>query len=50
MLHAIEATAMILIWNAGIVALVACLATAFGRRMLRWTASRFAPGRQGLGA
>jgi hypothetical protein len=43
LLHPIEATAMILIWNAGIVALVAGLATVFGRTMLRWTAARFAP-------
>jgi hypothetical protein len=43
LLHPIEATAMILIWNAGIVALVAGLATVFGRAVLRWTALRFAP-------
>jgi hypothetical protein len=45
LLHPIEATAMILIWNAGIVALVAGLAAAFGRRMLRWMAARLAPAR-----
>jgi hypothetical protein len=43
LLHPIEATALILIWNGGIVALGAGLATALGRKMLRWVAARFAP-------
>jgi hypothetical protein len=45
LLHDIDATAMILIWNAGIVALIAGFATVFGRAVLRWTALRFAPTR-----
>ena len=42
LLHPIDATAMILIWNAGIVALITGFATVFGRTVLRWTALRFA--------
>jgi len=45
LLHPIDATAMILIWNAGIVALITGFATVFGRTVLRWTALRFAPTR-----
>jgi hypothetical protein len=44
-LHPMEATAMILIWNAGTVALVADLAIVFGRTVPRWTALRFTPTR-----
>jgi hypothetical protein len=39
LLHQLDATAMILFWNAGIVALIAGLGGVFGRGMLRWTAS-----------
>jgi hypothetical protein len=39
LLHELDATAMILVWNAGVVMLLAGLGGAFGRRMLLWVAS-----------
>jgi hypothetical protein len=48
LLHELDATAMILVWNAGIVALIAGLGGVFGRRMLRWTASHLMPARADL--
>jgi hypothetical protein len=48
LLHALDATAMILLWNAGIVMLIAGLGGIFGRRMLRWTASHVVPARADL--
>jgi hypothetical protein len=43
LLHELDATAMILLWNAGIIALIAGLGGVFGRKMLRWTAARVRP-------
>jgi hypothetical protein len=43
LLHRLDATAMILVWNAGIVTLIAGLGGVFGRRMFRWTASHLVP-------
>jgi hypothetical protein len=43
LLHQLDATAMILVWNAGIVTLIAGLGGVFGRRMFRWTASHLVP-------
>jgi hypothetical protein len=43
LLHALDATAMILLWNVGMVTLIAGLAGTFGRRMLRWAASDIMP-------
>jgi hypothetical protein len=43
LLHDLDATAMILMWNAGIVTLIAGLGGAFGRKMLRWTALHIMP-------
>jgi hypothetical protein len=39
LLHELDATAMILLWNAGVVMLIAGLGRAFGRRTLLWVAS-----------
>jgi hypothetical protein len=39
LLHAIDATAMILARNAGVVLLIVGLGAAFGRRILLWAAS-----------
>src|SRR5215472_2468783 len=41
LLHPVEATVLILIWNGGVVALMAGLATALGQKMLQWAAARF---------
>lgn len=39
--HNLDATVMILVWNLGVAALIAGLASVFGRSMLAWTAARF---------
>jgi len=38
--HKVNASVMILMWNLGVAALFAALGGMFGRRMLRWAASR----------
>ncbi|SMF26466.1 hypothetical protein SAMN06265365_110148 [Tistlia consotensis] len=43
LLHALDATVMILIWNLGTVGLLVGLASAFGEQMLSWFAPRPAP-------
>ena len=40
LLHALDATVMILMWNVGTTVLFVGLAGAFGRRMFRWVAPR----------
>jgi hypothetical protein len=42
-IHNLDATIMILIWNLGMAALIAGLASAFGRSMLAWVAARVMP-------
>ena len=41
LLHDLDATIMILLWNLGVAALIAGLASLFGRSMLTWIAMRF---------
>jgi len=41
MFHDLDATVMILIWNLGVVALIAALGSLFGRSMLTWMATHF---------
>lgn len=41
--HELDATAMILVWNLGVAALIAGLAGLFGRSLLIWIAARFTP-------
>ena len=43
LVHEFDATVMILIWNLGTAALIAGLASAFGRPTLSWVASRILP-------
>jgi hypothetical protein len=43
LLHDLDATIMILIWNLGMAAVIAGLAGAFGQSALRWVASRVMP-------
>jgi len=43
LLHDLDATIMILLWNLGVAALIAGLASLFGRSMLAWIAMRFTP-------
>jgi hypothetical protein len=43
LIHDLDATIMILIWNLGMAALIAGLASAFGRSMLAWVAARVMP-------
>jgi len=43
LLHELDATVMILIWNLGSAALIAGLASVFGRSLLAWTALRLTP-------
>lgn len=43
LLHDLDATIMILLWNLGTAALIAGLASAFGRRVLLWVAARIMP-------
>ena len=43
LLHDLDATIMILVWNLGVAALIAGLASLFGRSMLTWIAMRFTP-------
>ena len=43
LLHDLDATIMILIWNLGMAALIAGLASAFGRTALRWVSARVMP-------
>jgi hypothetical protein len=43
LLHDLDATIMILIWNLGMAAVIAGLAGAFGRSALRWVAARVMP-------
>jgi hypothetical protein len=41
--HDLDATVMILIWNLGVAALIAGLASLLGRSLLTWIAARFTP-------
>jgi len=41
--HDLDATVMILVWNLGVVTLIAGLASVFGRITLTWVAARFSP-------
>jgi hypothetical protein len=41
--HDLDATVMILLWNLGSAAVIACLAGVFGRFLLTWIASRLMP-------
>ncbi|ANW03912.1 NrsF family protein [Bradyrhizobium icense] len=43
LLHSLDATIMILIWNLGMAALIAGMASALGRPMLAWAAGRVMP-------
>ena len=43
LIHDLDATIMILIWNLGFAALIAGLASAFGRPTLSWVAARVMP-------
>ena len=43
LLHDLDATIMILVWNLAVAALIAGLASLFGRSMLTWIAMRFTP-------
>ncbi|HEX3992005.1 MAG TPA: DUF1109 domain-containing protein [Acetobacteraceae bacterium] len=43
LIHDLDATIMILIWNLGVAALIAGLAGAFGRSVLAWIAARVMP-------
>jgi hypothetical protein len=43
LIHNLDATIMILIWNLGVAALIAGLASAFGRPTLSWVAARIMP-------
>jgi hypothetical protein len=43
LVHDLDASVMILIWNVGVAVLIAGLACLFGRAMFAWTASRLAP-------
>ena len=43
LLHDLDATIMILVWTLGVAALIAGLASLFGRSMLTWIAARFTP-------
>ena len=41
--HDLDASVMILMWNLGVAAIIAGLASLFGRRLFAWTASRLTP-------
>ena len=43
LIHDLDATIMILIWNLGVATLIAGLAGAFGRPVLAWVAARVMP-------
>ena len=43
LIHDLDASVMILMWNLGTAAVIAGLGGAFGRRMLAWAAARLAP-------
>ena len=43
LVHDLDASVMILIWNLGVAVLIAGLACLFGRPMFAWTASRLTP-------
>jgi hypothetical protein len=43
LLHNLDASIMILIWNLGIAALIAGMASALGRPLLAWVAARIMP-------
>lgn len=43
LIHDLDATIMVLIWNLGVAALIAGLASAFGRPTLAWVAARVMP-------
>ena len=43
LLHDLDATIMILVWNLAVAALIAGLASLFGRSMLTWIAMHFTP-------
>jgi uncharacterized membrane protein YedE/YeeE len=40
LVHDLDASLTILVWNLGVAVLIAGLACLFGRRMFAWTASR----------
>lgn len=44
LVHDLDATIMVLVWNLGTAAVIAGLASAFGRQALAWVASRVLPG------
>ncbi len=43
LIHDLDATIMVLVWNLGVAALIAGLASAFGRPTLAWVAARVMP-------
>jgi hypothetical protein len=43
LVHDLDASAMILVWNLGVAALIAGLASLFGQSLFSWMASRLAP-------
>jgi hypothetical protein len=43
LVHYLDASAMILVWNLGVAALIAGLASLFGQSLFSWMASRLAP-------
>jgi hypothetical protein len=43
LIHDLDASVMILMWNLGVAVLIAGLACLFGRAMFTWTASRLTP-------
>jgi hypothetical protein len=43
LVHDLDASMMILVWNLGVAVLIAGLACLFGRRMFAWTGSRLTP-------
>lgn len=49
LVHDLDASLMILVWNLGVALLIAGLACLFGRRLFAWTASRLAPAPVALG-
>lgn len=50
LLHDLDATVMILIWNLGMAALIAGVASAFGRTSLEWVATYVRPFHRGFPA
>src|SRR5262249_54438117 len=50
LVHDLDASLMILIWNLGVAVLIAGLACLFGRSIFTWTASRLTPTQSASGA